>query len=115
MNNIFENIKKVEALAEICQKDARQYIGMHQVGAEQWELDAFLPRMDDNNHHFSEVVRQLSLDTPTKMLNFIKCIKALGAVEALESVKDSGNLSPEVNSDLESLINYITEGVTSEH
>lgn len=112
MNHIFENIKNVEALAEICQKDIRQYQAMRSGDAEQWEIDAFIPRMDDNNYAFTEVVRQLSLDNQDQMLLFIKGIKALGAVEALERIREGEEFSNWVNLGLESWINRINAEVT---
>lgn len=112
MSHIFENIRNIEAQADICQKDQRQYMAMRSGGAERWELDAFIPRMDDNNHHFTQVVRELSLDNPTQMLLFIKAIKALGAVEVLERIQEGEEFSNWVNLGLQSWVNRITAEVT---
>lgn len=112
MNHIFENIKKVEAMADLCRKDTRNFIHMHHVGAEQWELDAFQPRLDDNHQAFTDVVRQLSLDNPAQMVLFIKAVKALGAVEALERIREGEEFSNWVNLGLESWINRINAEVT---
>lgn len=108
MSHIFENIRNIEAQAEICNKDQRQYMAMRSGGAERWELDAFIPHMDDNDHHFTQTVRELSLDNPAQMLLFIKAIKALGAVEALERIREGEEFSNWVNLGLESWINRIT-------
>lgn len=108
MGNIFDNIRNIEAQAEICNKDQRQYMAMRSGGAERWELDAFIPRMDDNDHHFTQTVRELSLDNPAQMVRFIKAIKALGAVEALERIREGEEFSNWVNLGLESWINRIT-------
>lgn len=112
MNHIFENIRNIEAQADICQKDQRQYMAMRSGGAERWEMDAFIPRMDDNDHHFTQAVRELSLDNPTQMLLFIKAVKALGAVEALERIQDGEEFSNWVNLGLQSWVNRITAEVT---
>lgn len=112
MNHIFANIKTVEAMADLCEKDNRQYVAMRNGDAEQWEMDAFIPRMDDNNYAFTDAVRQLSLDNPQQMVLFIKAIKALGSVETLERIRDSEEFSNWVNLGLESWINRITAEVT---
>lgn len=112
MNHLFENIKNVEAMADLCEKDIRQYQAMRNDEAEQWELDAFIPRLDDNNYAFTDVVRQLNLDNPQQMVLFIKAIKALGAVEALERIRDAEEFSNWVNLGLESWIYRITAEVT---
>lgn len=112
MNRIFENIKNVEAMAEICQKDIRQYQAMRNGDSEQWEMDAFIPQMDDNNYAFTEAVRKLNLDNQDEMIKFIKAIKALGAVEALERIREGEEFSNWVNLGLESWINRITAEVT---
>lgn len=108
MSHIFDNIRNIEAQAEICEKDQRQYMAMRSGGAERWELDAFIPRMDDNDHHFTQVVRELSLDNPAQMVRFIKAIKALGAVETLERMQESEEFSTFVNIRLEGWVNRIT-------
>ncbi|AKY04142.1 hypothetical protein F9047_11555 [Escherichia coli] len=108
MSHIFDNIRNIEAQAEICEKDQRQYMAMRSGGAERWELDAFIPRMDDNDHHFTQTVRELSLDNPAQMVRFIKAIKALGAVEALERIQEGQEFSNWVNLGLESWVNRIT-------
>lgn len=107
MNHIFENIKNVEALADICQKDIRQYQAMRTGSAEQWEVDAFIPKMDDNNYAFTEAVRKLNLDNQDEMIKFIRAVKALGAVEALERVQDTEEFSNWVNLGLQSWVNRI--------
>lgn len=112
MNHIFDSIKNLEALADLCQKDIRQYQTMRTGGAEQWEMDAFIPRMDDNNYAFTEAVRKLNLDNQDEMIKFIKAIKALGAGEALERIREGEEFSNWVNLGLESWINRINAEVT---
>jgi|AGFS01.1.fsa_nt_gi hypothetical protein len=114
MNHIFENIKNVEAMAGICQKDIRQYQAMRNGDSEQWEMDAFIPQMDDNNYAFTEAVRKLNLDNQDEMIKFIKAIKALGAVETLERMQESEEFSTFVNIRLEGWANRITSEVTDD-
>lgn len=109
--SIFENIRKVEGMAGVCQKNTRQYMVMRAGGAERWEMDAFIPRMDDDSHFFAEEVRKLNLDDPNAMLDFIKRVKALGAVEALERIQDGEEFSNWVNLGLQSWVNRITAEV----
>lgn len=112
MNHIFENIKKVAAVAEQCRKDTRNFIHMHHTDAEKWELDAFQSRLDDNRHAFMVAVSQLNLGDPDQMLLFLKAVKALGAVETLERIRDSEEFSNWVNLGLKSWTNRITAEVT---
>lgn len=112
MNHILEDIRNIEVMADVCQKDQRQYTAMDSGGAERWEMEAFIPRMDDNNYHFTEVVRALNLDNPEQMISFIKAVKALGAVEVLERIQEGEEFSNWVNLGLESWINRITAEVT---
>lgn len=105
--SIFENIRTLEASAEICVKDTRQYVAMREGDAERWELDAFILRMDDNCFHFTDAVEKLNLDNPVSMLHFIKAIKALGSVETLERIREGGEFSNWVNLGLESWVNRI--------
>lgn len=114
MSHIFDNIRNIEAQAEICEKDQRQYMAMRSGGAERWELDAFIPRMDDNCSHFTEAVEKLNLDNPVNMLRFIKVIKALGAVETLERMQESEEFSTFVNIRLEGWVNRITSEATDD-
>lgn len=114
MSHIFDNIRNIEAQAEICEKDQRQYMAMRSGGAERWELDAFIPRMDDNCFHFTDAVEKLNLDNPVNMLRFIKAIKALGAVEALERIQEGGEFSNWVNLGLESWVNRIKAEATDD-
>lgn len=111
---IFENIRTLEASAEICEKDTRQYIAMREGDAERWELDAFIPRMDDNCFHFTDAVEKLNLDNPVNMLRFIKAIKALGAVETLERMQESEEFSTFVNIRLEGWVNRIKMEATDD-
>lgn len=112
--SIFENIRKVEAMAVICQKNTRQYIAMREGGAERWEMDDFIFRMDDDSHFFAEAVRSLNLDNQDEMIKFIKAVKALGAVEVLGRMQESEEFSTSVNIDLESLANRIKMEATDD-
>ncbi|AFH21024.1 hypothetical protein CL97_gp140 [Cronobacter phage CR9] len=112
--SIFDNIRTLEASAEICVKDTRQYVAMREGEAERWELDAFIPRMDDNCFHFTDAVEKLNLDNPVNMLRFIKAIKALGAVEALERIQEGEEFSNWVNLGLQSWVNRITAEATDD-
>lgn len=107
MSPIFDKIRDIEAQAEICEKDQRQYMAMRYGGAERWELDAFIPLMDDNDQRFTQTVQELSLENPAQMVRFIKAIKALGAVEALERIQEGQEFSDWVNLGLESWVNRI--------
>lgn len=114
MNHVLEDIRNLEVLAEICQKDIRQYQAMRSGDAERWELDAFIPKMDDNNYIFTEAVRSLNLDNQDEMIKFIKAVKALGAVEVLERMQESEEFSTFVNIRLESWANRIKMEATDD-
>lgn len=112
--SIFDNIRILESSAVQCQKDIRQYQAMRAGSAESWEIEAFVCEMDDNNYHFTELVRNLNLDNQDQMLKFIKTIKALGAVEALERIQESEEFSNWVNLGLQSWVNRITAEATDD-
>lgn len=107
MSHVLQNIRDIEALAEICQKDQRQYVAMREAGATQDLVSAHVEVMDDNSYEYEKMMGSLSLHNPDQMLRFIKAVKELGAVETLERIRDGGEFSNWVNLGLESWINRI--------
>lgn len=114
MNHILENIRDIEALAGICQKDQRQYVTMREAGVPFEEISAHVKVMDHNSHEYDKMMGSLSLDNPDQMILFIRAVKALGAVEALERIREGEEFSNWVNLGLESWINRITSEVTDD-
>lgn len=114
MSHVLENIRDIESLAEICQKDQRQYVTMREAGVPSEEINDHVKVMDNNYHEYDKMMGSLSLDNPDQMLRFIKAVKALGAVETLERIREGGEFSNWVNLGLESWINRITAESTDD-
>lgn len=108
MNHVLENIRDIEALAEVCQKDQCKYVTMREAGADQKSIAAHIQVMDHNSHEYGKMMASLSPDNPDQMLLFINAVKALGAVEVLERIRDAEEFSSWVNLGLQSWINRIT-------
>lgn len=108
MSHILDNIRNIQALAHGYLDGLNKYVEAKEGGAEKWELDAMEPSIDDAHEAYSRVIRSLSLDNPSQMVMFIKAVKALGAVEALERIREGEEFSNWVNLGLESWINRIT-------
>lgn len=107
MSHVLENIRDIEALADICQKDQRQYVTMREAGADPKWVNAHVQVMDHNSHEYDKMMGSLSLDNPDQMLRFIKAVKALGAVEVLERIQEGEEFSSWVNLGLQSWVNRI--------
>lgn len=112
MSPIFDNIRNIEAQAEMCNNNQRQYVTMRNKEVDQAFILAHTHVMDHNSQQFDKMIGSLSLDNPAQMLLFIKAVKALGAVEALERIREGEEFSNWVNLGLESWINRITAEVT---
>lgn len=107
MSHVLENIRDIETLVEMCQKDQRQYVTMREAGEEQSLINDHVQAMDRNFHEYDKMMGSLSLDNPDQMMRFIKAIKAMGAVEVLERMQESEEFSTFVNIRLESWENRI--------
>lgn len=115
MSHIFDNIRQLEACAEQCRKDQRQYVVMREAETDASFIRAHTQVMDHNSEELDKMVKSLRLDNPAQMIRFIKAIKALGAVEALERIQDGEEFSNWVNLGLESWINRIGAEAQDEH